>query len=164
MAAQVNAPLFDVVASGGSNLLCNNSTLTLEVVNPNFSNATYLWSNGDVGPTTTISTIGDYSLYVTDNSFACHTTMSDTIRIIPPMAAPSILCSADTVCVGDFVELSSLSNEQTNWYTDAAGINLVSTDSSLYFFSNALCCFSNLSAVLLSVSVSYTHLTLPTKA
>ena len=130
MAAQVNAPLFDVVASGGSNLLCNNSNLTLEVVNPNFSNATYLWSNGDVGPTTTISTIGDYSLYVTDNSFACHTTMSDTIRIVPPMAAPSILCSADTVCVGDFVELSSLSNEQTNWYTDASGTNLVSTDSS----------------------------------
>ena len=88
-------------------------------MNPNFSNATYLWSNGDVGPTTTISTIGDYSLYVTDNSFA-HTTMSDTIRIVPPMVIPSILCSADTVCVGDFVELSNLSNEQTNWYTDAA--------------------------------------------
>ena len=130
MASQLNAPTFEVQSNSGSYLLCNNASLTLEVVNSNATNATYLWSNGDTGPTTSISAVGDYSVVVTDNGFACNSTVSDVISVTSPVAAPSLTATQDTICVGEAVELTSSSGSATNWYNDALGVNLVGTGSS----------------------------------
>lgn len=127
LAPLVNAPLFEVQSTSGSYQLCNNNNIMLEVVNANTSSATYSWSNGNTGPTASIDAIGDYTVTVTDNSFPCPSTISNVISVSSPIASPQLSSSMDTICLGDDVTLSSSSGSLTNWYSDAAGLNPLSS-------------------------------------
>lgn len=129
LASQLNAPVFDVQSTAGNYLLCNNGTLTLGVVNSNSPNASYLWSNGDTGPTTNISSVGDYTVVVTDNSFACVSTISDVVSVFSPVSSPVVSVAQDTLCVGETAELTSSTGFATNWYSDAAGTGLLGAGS-----------------------------------
>ena len=130
LATLVDAPLFEVQSVSGSYQLCNNNSITLEVVNANTSSASYSWSNGNTGPTASIDAVGDYTVTVTDNSFPCPSTISNVISVSSPIASPQISSSRDTICLGDDVTLSSNSGSLTNWYSDAAGLNPLSSGSS----------------------------------
>lgn len=129
MAALVDAPLFEVQSVNGNYQLCNNDSITLEVVNANTSSASYSWSNGHTGPTASVDAVGDYTVTVTDNSLPCPSTISNIINVSSPIASPQISSSMDTICLGDNVTLSSSSGLLTNWYSDAAGLNPLSNDS-----------------------------------
>jgi gliding motility-associated-like protein len=56
--------------------------------------ATYLWQNGDTGPSFTVTALGKYYVTVTDDN---HCSGSDTLQITKLLAIPAGFLPADTI-------------------------------------------------------------------
>jgi gliding motility-associated-like protein len=78
-----------VVQLGNDNTLCTGSLRILKA--GNF--ATYLWQNGDTGPSFTVTGLGKYFVTVTDNNLCVG---SDTLNITRLLTVPSAFLPPDT--------------------------------------------------------------------
>jgi gliding motility-associated-like protein len=94
-------PAKPVITSSGNTNLCDGATISLSAP-PGFS---YLWSDGEVTQSISVSTTGNYSVSVV-NANNCSSTSSDAIRVVATTtpAKPSVqvfgsivLCGTNTV-------------------------------------------------------------------
>jgi len=91
----------DAMVAAPDTLTCTNTSVTLDASATMSGNGhSYSWSNGDTGPTTSVSTAGNYTLTVTDSINGCpaDTTVTvpiDTVRPAPIVADPDTLTCSD---------------------------------------------------------------------
>ncbi len=120
-----------------STTICNSSTYTLDVTNPN-SSATYLWQDGSTNPTFTVTTPGWY--WVQINLEHCTATDSVYLDFITP---PVVNLGADTViCDGSSLVLNAFNPEATyQWSDGSTDPTLTATTSGTYWVtvSKGLC-------------------------
>ncbi|NQV51580.1 MAG: T9SS type A sorting domain-containing protein [Flavobacteriales bacterium] len=80
---------------------CSNSELSL-TASSSLSSVDYLWSNGDSGPTVTITDSGLYTVTVTDTLLGCSSIDTVSVHV---MAAPDPLLEDTTVCEGETLQI-----------------------------------------------------------
>lgn len=80
---------------------CAGSPTTL-TAGPLLPNVTYNWSNGDIGPVTTVSMAGTYTVFATDTLTGCSGSASATIHPLPDLCIVPQgcyeACNPDTIC------------------------------------------------------------------
>jgi gliding motility-associated-like protein len=105
----VNPP--DVLSLGRDTVLCNGQTLTLNATKPN---ATYLWQDGSVNATYTVSQPGTYWVHVTTSNGI----LSDTIQVNYVDMSAVNLGNDPFFCTGDSLFLTmNIPNGTNLWST-----------------------------------------------
>ena len=88
----------------------------------------YSWSTGSAATGITASTIGTYSVTVSDNTTGCAAiTQTATVTAAPTPAAPTVT-GTTTICAGNIVTLTATAPGGTyEWYNAASGGTLLGT-------------------------------------
>ncbi len=110
----VNAlPPTPTITAGGPTTFCTGGSVVLTSSN----GTTYIWSNGDVSQSSTISTSGSYYVQVTDaNGCLSDTSLITTVTVNPIPSAPTITAGGPTTfCAGDNVILTSSASSGNLW-------------------------------------------------
>ncbi len=115
--------------------VCEGGLLNLSVENPN-PNWTYLWSNGEEGPNTQVSTTGIIEL-ITTNELGCSSESSLNIQEgdLPLVNAPELVTS----CLGSPIQLSISSENSDAFWTanESAELNANESGDYAWFAQNA---------------------------
>ncbi|MBL7767032.1 MAG: gliding motility-associated C-terminal domain-containing protein [Chitinophagaceae bacterium] len=142
---QVNYYNIPTLTLGNDTTLCDNQTLLL---NPQISNATYLWQDNSSNPTFTVTQPGTYWVHIT---LPCGVLM-DTIQVNYNYS-PAIQLGADTVlCTGDTLILSSgLNNVWPHvWQDNSTDTSFVVTGPGIYWVNVTNSCGSPTDSILVT--------------
>ena len=117
----------DAVVAAPDTLTCTNTSVTLDASATTSKNGhSYSWSNGDTGPTTTVSTAGNYTVTVTDDHNGCvdDTTVTvpiDTVSPDPIVADPDTLTCTNTSVTVDASATTSANGHSYSWSNGDTG-------------------------------------------
>ena len=121
-----NTTLPDVNSGNDQIITCANASVTL-TGNSNVANANFLWSNGVSNPnnsTTTVSSVGDFTLTVTDPANGC--TNTDIVSVSSNTDAPNANAGNDqtlTCAVTSVTLTGSSTNTNITYLWSPAGAN-----------------------------------------
>ena len=110
-------------------LTCSKTSVTLDASGStsNSGNKSYSWSNGDSGPTTSVSNAGNHTVTVTDPGNGCSydTTVTvpiDTVSPAPIVKTPDTLtCSVGSVTLDATASTSNSGNKSYSWSNGDSG-------------------------------------------
>jgi len=139
------------IAISGNQFVCTGQFYTLT----GFPGTSYQWSDGEMVNPIHASQSGDYWVNVVDTDGCMRS--SDTVSIaILPDAAPmgQIAASSNTICIGDYVTLSSPSGDGNMWSTNdnTQSITVTSAGNYTLTVTNAAGCVDQ-SMVTITASV-----------
>jgi gliding motility-associated-like protein len=127
----VNAlPARPEIMSTGPLSFCEGGNVTLTTA----AASSYLWSNGAVTQSITVSTSGNYTVRVT-NAAGCQSRISEpvNVNVIPNPARPVITSSGPvTFCSGQSVTLTSSAADSYLWSNGATSQSIIVTQSGSY--------------------------------
>ncbi len=122
-------PVTPTISTSGATTFCSGGSVTLTA-----SGATgHVWSTGQTTKTITVTTSGNYTVYV--NNGTCTSLTSDTVTVIvnPTPVTPTITASsATTFCAGGSVVLTSSSATNNFWSTGATTQSITVSASGSY--------------------------------
>ncbi|MEI7801616.1 MAG: FG-GAP-like repeat-containing protein [Bacteroidota bacterium] len=117
------------ITYSGSPVLCTGQSLTLTAPS-GFSS--YLWSDGSTTQSVSITTLGDYSVQVSNG--ACTAYTPSVHVLVDPDNTPSISVSgATTFCAGGSIDISSTTANTYTWSNGATTQSIQATQSGNYY-------------------------------
>ena len=119
----------DITASG-STVLCPGETVELTAPD---GFAEYLWSNGAITQTITVSEGGSYNVVVEDEA-GCFAISQNAVISMSPDETPTVEVSGDIVfCVGGEVTLTSSEADEYTWSNGAETQSITVSETGEYF-------------------------------
>ncbi len=150
------APSVPVISASASFPLCNGAFVTLTASSPDA--IYYVWSNGELGNSISVSTAGTYMAHAVGNcgSSAESNAILVTVGSAPP--APVIGSSNGTLlCNGTSTVLSATSSGGTiNWSNGATGTSMSTSAPGTYYASETNGCGTSGNSNMISISVANT--------
>ena len=129
----------DPMVAAPDTLTCDVDTVMLDGSATTSANGhSYSWSNGDSGPTASVTAEGDYTLSVTDSYNGCtvDTTVTvpiDTVSPTPWIATPDTLtCSQPNVTLDASASMSNSGSKSYSWSNGDLGPTTSVSDSGSY--------------------------------
>lgn len=150
------APAVPVISASASFPLCNGASVTLTASSPNATN--YVWSNGEVGNSISVSTAGTYTARAVGNcgSSAESNAIIVTVGSAPP--APVIGSSNGTLlCNGTSTVFSAATSGGTiNWSNGATGTSMSTSSPGTYYASESNGCGTSGNSNVISITTGNT--------
>ena len=107
----VNNGLVPTITAGGPTTFCQGGSVTLTAS----AGATYLWSDGEVTQSITVTTSGNYTVNVTDIN-GCSGNSAATVVTVNPLPTPTITAGGPiTFCQGGSVTLTCTAGASYLW-------------------------------------------------
>jgi hypothetical protein len=148
------------IIGGGPYILCSGQSLML---NAPLGFLSYLWSNGDQSPSTTVTTAGTYNVLVTSAN-GCSNISASVIVQLNPDETPTVSASgALEFCQGGSVTLTSSQASSYLWSNGATTQSISVNQSGTYSLTIQGVC-GPFSSVPLNVNVLASPLPVPTGA